>query len=64
MGTCSADIDGLKKYPDDERKEIIEGEKKLRDTLEQDGFADRYEQKQGPKPDVDDTLIVVHVEQL
>lgn len=64
LGTRSADVDDLEKYRDDERVEIIDGGKKLRDTLEQEGVSDRYEKMQGTKPPVDASLIGARIEQL
>ena len=64
MGTRSKDVEGLEKFQEDEKHEIVEGGQKLRDELEEGGVTDRYEKRQGPRPNVDDTLIGARVEQL
>ena len=64
LGTRSADVDDLEKFREDEKEEIIDGGIKLREKLEDDGIVDRYEKRQGARPDVDENLIGAKIEQL
>jgi len=55
FGTRSKDVEGLEKFREDEKNEIVEGGQKLRDELEEGGVTDRYEKRQGPRPNVDES---------
>ena len=64
LGTLSADYKHLKKHDDAEKEMVVEGGTKMREDLEDDGRADRYEKMQPRRPNVDEGLIDRRTEQL
>lgn len=64
LGTQTADVDDLDTRYEAEKESIIAEAVKMRDDLETQGKTDRYEKLQPPRPDVDENLVGLEIEQL
>ena len=64
LGTKTADVENLEGRYEAERTSAIEAAEKLREQLETDGAIDRYEKLQPSRPEVDEQLIGLEIEQL
>lgn len=64
LGTESLDVKILKQKCKKEKQVVIIGGEAMRNRMENDEKVDRYEILQGPKPNVDETLINAKIEML
>ena len=64
LGTKTADIEKLEGCYEAEKAIAIGAAEKLRDQLETEGMIDRYEKLQPSRPEVDEKLIGLEIEQL
>ena len=64
LGTKTADVENLEGRYEAEKVSAIEAAEKLREQLETEGEIDRYEKLQPSRPEVDEQLIGLEIEQL
>ena len=64
LGTKAADVEELDDRYKNEKDTAIESTIQLRESLESDGLADRHEQMQPPRPEVNEEMIGLEIEQL
>ncbi len=64
LGTKTADVENLEGRYEAEKVSAIEAAEKLREQLETEGAIDRYEKLQPSRPEVDEQLIGLEIEQL
>ncbi len=64
MGTKTSDIEVLDKRFDDEKNNLINEAMKMRDNMEEQGLTDRYKRMQPIRPEVDENLVGLQIEQL
>ena len=64
LGTKTSDIEDLDKRFEDEKNSSINQAMKMRDNMEEQGLTDRYERMQPIRPEVDENLVGLQIEQL
>ena len=64
LGTKTADVENLEGCYEAEKVSAIEAAEKLREQLETEGMIDTYEKLQPSRPEVDEQLIGLEIEQL